>query len=82
MKIEVVNFDGDYVALVKEQDDWTGNYKSYMRQIRGEYGEEFINYGGRRISVHHELTAAKRKADRIYDLEKEVKELRKIVSRY
>ena len=82
MRIEVVVFDCDYVALVKEQDDWTGNYKSSLRQIRGAYGKEFINYGGRRISVRQEVEDARLKGNRLSDLEKEVKELRKIVGRY
>lgn len=82
MRIEVVVFDGEYVALVKEQDDWTGNYKSCMRQIRGASGEEFINYGGRRISVRGQLNDARFKEDSRRSLEKEVKELRKIVGRY
>ena len=82
MRIEVVNFDGDYVALVKEQDDWTGNYKSSLRLIHGECGEEFIRYNGRRISVRGQLNDARFKDDSRRSLEKEVKELRKLVSRY
>ena len=68
MIIEIVDFDGDWVALVKVQNELTGNYITSVRQIRGEYGEEFIRHDGRRVYVHRELEKARREQEDIMRL--------------
>lgn len=65
MKIETVYFDGDWVALVKIQNELSGNYITSVRQIRGGYGEEFIRHDGNRVDVHRELEKAKRELEDI-----------------
>ena len=65
MRIETVYFDGDWVALVKIQNELSGNYITSVRQIRGGYGEEFIRHDGKRVDVHRELEKAKRELEDI-----------------
>lgn len=79
MIVEIVRFDGDWVALVKVQNDWTGNYITSVRQIRGDYGEEFIRHDGRRIDVHKELKEAKRELEDIRRLSERNKELERLI---
>lgn len=79
MMVEIVRFDGDWVALVKVQNDLTGNYITSVRQVRGEYGEEFIRYDGRRVNVDKAVERARREeADTRYLREKN-KELERFV---
>lgn len=79
MIIEIVYFDGDWVALVKVQNDWTGNYITSVRQIRGEYGGEFIRHDGKRVDVHRELEKAKRALDDIRRLRERNRELERLI---
>ena len=64
MMVEIVRFDGDWVALVKVQNDWTGNYITSVRQVRGEYGEEFIRYDWRRVNVDKAVEMARREENK------------------
>ena len=81
MHIEVVRFDDDWVALVKEQNDWTGNYCHDLRIIHGEYGEEWIKWNGSKVSIRREVEKARmREADRD-TMALELKGLRKMVGR-
>lgn len=70
MIIEVVRFDGDWVALVKEQNELNGNFTSCLRQIQGAYGEEYIRYAGRSIKIHSILQKAIQQEDELRDLYK------------
>lgn len=79
MIIEIVDFDGDWVALVKVQNEWTGNYITSIRQIRGEYGEEFIRHDGKRVDVHRELKKAKMELEDIRRLRERNRELERFV---
>lgn len=67
MKIQIVEFEGEKYALVREQNDWTGNYIVSVRKVRGEYGEEFIRYNERRVSVKTEVDEARRREMHIDD---------------
>ena len=79
MIIETVYFDGDWVALVKVQNELTGNYITSVRQIRGAYGEEFIRHDGNRVDVHRELEKAKRELDDIGRLRERNRKLERFV---
>lgn len=79
MIVEIVRFDGDLVALVKVQNDWTGNYITSVRQVRGEYGEEFIRYDGRRVKVAKEVDRARKLEADIEYLRKRNKELERFI---
>ena len=81
MRIEIVDFDGDWVALVKVQNELTGNYITSVRQIRGAYGKEFIRHDGRRVDVHRELEKAKRSLDDIMRLRERNRELERAEAR-
>lgn len=81
MIIEIVAFDCDWVALVKVQNELTGNYITSVRQIRGAYGEEFIRHDGKRVDVHRELEKARRELDDIRRLRERNRELERCVGR-
>ena len=79
MIVEIVRFDGDWVALVKVQNDWTGNYITSVRQVRGEYGEEFIRYDGCRVDVSKSVNRARELEADIEYLRKRNKELERLI---
>lgn len=79
MIIEIVRFDCDWVALVKVQNEWTGNYITSARQVRGGYGEEFIRYDGRRVKVAKEVDRARKLEADIEYLRKRNKELERLI---
>lgn len=81
MKVEVVRFDGDWVALVKEQNDWTGNYCHDLRIIHGGYGEEWIKWNGSKVSIRYEMEDARKQEADLDALRTEVKGLRRMVGR-
>lgn len=74
MIVEVVWFDDELVCLVKQQNDWTGNYITSVRQIRGGYGEEFIRFEGRKIDVSYECDKARKGREELSRLRKAEKE--------
>ena len=79
MIIETVYFDGDWVALVKIQNELSGNYITSVRQIIGGYGEEFIRHDGKRVDVHRELEKAKRELEDIRRLRELNRKLERFV---
>ena len=54
MDIKVVEFKGEFIALIADQNDWTGNYMYSMRLVKGGYGMEYIKYNGKEINVKRE----------------------------
>lgn len=81
MRVEVVRFNDDWVALVSEQNEWTGNYSHDLRIIHGGYGEEWIKYNGYKVSIRNDVELARKEEAKLRDLWKELKELRKMVGR-
>lgn len=67
MKIQIVEFEDENYALVQEQNDWTGNYITSIRKVRGEYGEEFIRHNGNRVSVKFEVDEMRKREMHISD---------------
>lgn len=61
MIIKVIEFDGDYIALVKEQNDWTGNYSTEMRTIHGKDEQKTINWYGDKLDVSEQYKQARAK---------------------
>ena len=76
MIVEIVRFDGDWVALVKVQNEFTGNYITSVRQVRGEYGVEFIRYDGCKVYVNKEVEGARREESYIKYLRERIESLK------
>ena len=75
MKIECVYFDGEWFALICQQDDWTGNYKYYMRKVNDK--NDTIRFEGQNINVSAEIEKAHNKRDELEALRKQNRELMK-----
>ena len=75
MKIECVYFDSEWFALISQQDDWTGNYKYYMRKVNDK--DDTIRFAGQNINVSAEIEKAHNKRDELEALRKQNRELMK-----
>lgn len=49
--VECVRIDGEIMAAVKMQDDWTGNITLHVRKIHLDGNTYYANVAGQRVNV-------------------------------
>ena len=51
MNIECVRIFGDVMAAIQIQDEWTGNYKIFVRKIYSDGNRYYCNADRKRVDV-------------------------------
>jgi len=75
MKIKIVELDTDTIAIIQEQNDWTGNYDTFFRKVKGDYGKEYVSFNRKKIDVSREIQTVR-------DYERKVSEAFKFCKEY